>query len=43
MKTRVLFIAALGWVYLYCTVKVPLWAAASSVLIEFKRHSYEGF
>lgn len=28
-----------GWV-IYCTVKVPLWAAASSVLIEFKRHSY---
>lgn len=35
----VLFMAALGQMYLYCTARVSLWAAASSVLIEFERHS----
>lgn len=40
---RVLFMAALGWMYSYCTVRVSLWAAASSVLIEFKRHSPDLF
>lgn len=34
---RVLFMAALGQMYLYCTGRVSQWAAASSALIEFER------
>lgn len=35
--------SALGDMYLYCTGRVSPWAAASSVLIEFERHSPDLF